>query len=354
MILFTVVTLSPLPLLLAAAFWGGLWAGLALLYITLFAFLLDETIELVGPDEDSDGREFPAADALSVTLAALHFLLLPLAIAAVSGHTGLGWGSRVAVLLAAGLYMGQVSNSNAHELIHRSNRVLFHLGMWLYISMLFGHHTSAHRLIHHRYVGTRNDPNTAEAGESFWAFLPRAWTGSFVAGYEMERAMRGRAAAKSLVPPYAIYLGGAAAFLLAAWSSFGWGGVAAYLLLAGYAQVQLLLSDYVQHYGLSRVAGAGGRVEPVRDAHSWNAPHWFTSALMLNAPRHSAHHAHPTTPYPALRLPAPGTAPMLPLSLPAMAAIALVPPLWRRVMDRRLRSWQAAERSRTVMAMVAE
>jgi alkane 1-monooxygenase len=56
--------------------------------------------------------------------------------------------------------------------------------------------------------------------------------------------------------------------------------------------------------------------------------------MMLNAPRNSDHHAHPARPYPALRLP-PG-APMLPCSVPVMGALALWPPVWRRVMDPRL------------------
>ena len=76
----------------------------------------------------------------------------------------------------------------------------------------------------------------------------------------------------------------------------------AFLVLAVYAQLQILLADYVQHYGLRRQTGADGRPEPVGDGHSWNTPHWFSSALMVNAPRHSDHHLHPTRPYPGLRL----------------------------------------------------
>jgi len=99
------------------------------------------------------------------------------------------------------------------------------------------------------------------------------------------------------------------------------------------------MSDYVQHYGLRRTVGPDGRPEPVGPRHSWNAPHWFTSALMLNAPRHSDHHAHPSRPYPELTLPAPDTAPTLPHSLPVMACLALWPSQWRRVMDPRARLW---------------
>ena len=76
--------------------------------------------------------------------------------------------------------------------------------------------------------------------------------------------------------------------------------------------------------------------EPVGTQHSWNSPHYFSSALMLNATRHSDHHAHPARPYPALALP--GDAPLLPRSLPVMATIALVPPLWRRLMDPRVKA----------------
>jgi alkane 1-monooxygenase len=73
--------------------------------------------------------------------------------------------------------------------------------------------------------------------------------------------------------------------------------------------------------------------------HSWNAPHWFSSAMMVNAPRHSDHHAHPARPYPALRLPDAQTAPMLPWPLPMACTIALMPSLWKRAIRPHLRPW---------------
>lgn len=60
---------------------------------------------------------------------------------------------------------------------------------------------------------------------------------------------------------------------------------------------------------------------------------------MLAAPRHSDHHAHPTKPYPALKMHAADVAPNLPYSLPVMATIALYPRLWRQVMDPRVAYW---------------
>lgn len=339
-LVFALATLAPVPLLMLAAGFGGLWAWIALGYMTVFTFALDELISYAAP-EARPGAEFPAADDLSVLLGATHFILLLVAVYAVAGGTGLGWLSRLLAFLAFGSYFGQVSNSNAHELIHRADRPLFLLGQWVYISLLFGHHTSAHRHIHHRYVATEDDPNTARLGESFWEFLPRAWAGSFRSGYEIEQALRRQAGAGGM-NPYVTYLAGAAAFVVAMAALMGVSGLLAYVLLAAYAQGQLLLSDYVQHYGLTREMRPDGRVEPVGDRHSWNSARWFSAALMLNAPRHSAHHAHPAWPYPELTLPPPEEAPRLPFSLPVMGTIALFPGLWFRIMDKRLARWQAA------------
>lgn len=337
--IFAVVTLALLPLLAAGALAGGLWVAAALAYGTVFAFAMDELVAWAADPADP-GAEFPAADALSVALALAHFALLALAVWAIAGRTGLSGIERAGAFAAMGLFFGQVSNSNAHELIHRARRPLHRLGMWVYISLLFGHHTSAHPRIHHRYVASARDPNSPPPGMGYYRFALRAWTGSFRAGLAAERAALDRIGRSRIHNPYILYLLGAVGFSALALALAGPAGLAAYVALAAYAQAQLLLSDYVQHYGLTRAEGPNGKLAPVGPEHSWNAPHWFTSALMLNAPRHSDHHAHPARPYPALQLDA--DMPMLPRSLPVMAALALIPPLWRRIMDPRAAAVRAA------------
>jgi alkane 1-monooxygenase len=217
-------------------------------------------------------------------------------------------------------------------LIHRGNRWLFRLGALVYVTMLFGHHTSAHRHVHHRYAASHEDPNTARMGEGFYAFFARAWQGSFIQGWHAENARR-----KGL-HPYVWYVGGAIVALICGYVLAGWWGVLAWGALALHAQVQLMLSDYVQHYGLAR-GMRDGRLEPVGPQHSWNAPHWFSSAMMVNAPRHSDHHAHPARPYPALRLPDAQDAPMLPWPLPMACTMALIPSVWTRAIRPHLRRW---------------
>lgn len=340
MMMFAIVSFTPVLLITMAAINGGWWVGVACFYITAFTFMLDHLTSIVGTPEDATS-EFPAADGLSVVLAVSHFGLLPLVVWALSSNSQLEVFDTLGVFVATGLFIGQVSNSNAHELIHRSDRRLFCLGKWVYISMLYGHHTSAHLLVHHRFAASERDPCSAPKGESFYAFTQRAWIGSASAGFEMEsRRLENRpTVSQRFSHPYYSYTFGGAASVLGAFLIGGWGGIIALTSLAIYAQIQLLLSDYVQHYGLRRTTMPNGKLAPVGMCHSWNAPHWMSTYLMLAAPRHSDHHAHPAKPYPALEMPAANFAPNLPYSLPVMAVIALYPRLWRRVMDPRVAYW---------------
>ncbi|MEO1639178.1 MAG: alkane 1-monooxygenase [Pseudomonadota bacterium] len=325
---FTLATITPALLLAAGAIWGGVWVVLAVMYLTAMTTILDRFFHIAPPEAG-----YETGDTLSVLLALIHFALLPLIVwALLADHLSLL--GKLALFAAAGFWFGQISNANAHELIHRTGRWLPKLGMWVYITLLFGHHTSAHVLVHHRYVGTAQDPNTSRKGEGLYRYLLRAWTGSFVQGFHAEAARLQRTDRPSWQNPYIVYVGGSVTFMLAALVFGGIGALMAYLALCLHAQLQLLMSDYVQHYGLQRALAANGKPEPVGPRHSWNSPHWFSSALMLNATRHSDHHAHPARSYPALRLPK--GAPMLPRPLPLMASIALVPPLWRRIMDPRV------------------
>lgn len=340
--LFAIATFTPLGLLALGALFGGIFPWIALFYITIFTAMMDWGIAKAFPDAPEDA-EFPTADALSVKLACGHFAALLLAVYALSGGTDIGGLAKIGVFLGFGLFFGQVSNANAHELIHRGDKRLFSLGMWVYISLLFGHHTSAHRLVHHRFVATPDDPNTAQLGESFYAFFPRAWIGSFTAGFEMEEARRKGKQGARKINPYYLYVLGGFGWIVGIGALMGIGGILAYLAVIAYAQIQLTLSDYVQHYGLERKQTAMDVYEPVNARHSWDAREPMSSLWMMNAPRHSDHHAHPTREYPALALgEIEAGRPILPRSLPSMAALALFPPLWRRVMDRRVLALRAA------------
>lgn len=329
---YALVSLTPLILiLLGATLWGG-FAVAALIWLTLIAAGLDHV--LAAPKRDADDHA-PWSDLLSIVLGTGHLIVLPVVLVALAIAPHLSFGTGLALLAATASFFGQVSHPNAHELIHRRPWPLRALGAAVYTSVGFGHHVSAHRLVHHRHVGTDKDPNTPLPGESFWAYLPRAWAGSFQAGLECEEDRMERRGLPERHPlnPYYLWIGGALAALVAAAFIAGTIGVIGWLILAMLTAGQILMSDYIQHYGLQRLELPNGRVEPVRPHHSWNAPRGFSSYLMLNAPAHSEHHIHPDTPYDRLDPQAEG--PTLPYSMPIMAMIATVPSLWSKMMDKR-------------------
>ena len=331
---FGLATLTPAALIGVGAFLGGGWVIAAVIYLTAMTSLLDRVIK------KETAAQTPSHDtALSVAIALAHFCLLPVVVWSLT-NPALSSLAKVGVFFAAGLWFGQISNANAHELIHRPTRALHRLGMWCYITLMFGHHTSAHVLVHHRHVATPADPNTSRKGESLYRYMIRAWVGSFRQGYLAEQARLDRIGRPAWRNPYLVYVGGAALCLTTAFVMGGWPALWGYAGLCLYAQSQLLMSDYVQHYGLVRAIRDNGKPEPVCAKHSWNSPHWFSSIMLLNATRHSDHHAHPARHYPELRIP--DDAPMLPRPLPLMASIALVPPLWRRIMDPRVERWRNA------------
>ena len=339
---FALATLAPLALLSLGAANGGVWLWAALAWLWLLSLSLDQLLPLIETNAP-EGAEFPAADPLLIALGLATPALPLIAIAGVT-QGSLTLPEQAALIFSTGLWLGQIAHPAAHELIHRSDRRLFRLGVAAYASIGMGHHASSHRLVHHRHVATPLDPASAPKGRGFWRYLPRAALGGFRAGLRAENALRARQARG--LHPYLVYTLLSATGLALAGLIGGPTGLLLWLLLAAHAQIQIHLSDYVQHYGLTRATGPDGKPEPVTARHSWNTAHWFTSALLLNAPRHYDHHENPARPYPALRLAE--DAPRLPWPLPLAATIALVPPLWRRLMKPHLaRVTHAADRADT-------
>ena len=72
---------------------------------------------------------------------------------------------------------------------------------------------------------------------------------------------------------------------------------------------------------------------PADSCHSWNTNRRHTNRALFNLGRHTDHHNHAGRRYQILRHDA--AAPQMPAGYAAMFLLAFVPPLWRRVMDRR-------------------
>jgi alkane 1-monooxygenase len=116
--------------------------------------------------------------------------------------------------------------------------------------------------------------------------------------------------------------------------TLGIDAVAFWMVTSAVAILELEIINYIEHYGLQRKRQADGRYEAVEPRHSWNANTALVNAFLLNLQRHSDHHRHGAKPY--VGLSSMIDAPQMPAGYGAMVMLALVPPLWRAVMDRRL------------------
>ena len=245
-----------------------------------------------------------------------------------------GW-QQTGLVLSAATVVGTMGVNVAHELGHRATRLEKTLAHAQLLSALFLHFYIEHNRGHHRYIGTPRDPATARRGESFYAFLLRAVPGEFASAFhlEAERLERKGVSAWSRQNDLLRYVAFEVVFVLALGAGLGWVTAGWFLLIAGAGVVLFQLVDYVEHYGLVRREIEPGTWERVRPCHSWNADFILGRLLLYELTRHSDHHYQPARKYQTLRHL--DLSPQLPAGYPTMMLLALVPPLWRRVMDPR-------------------
>jgi alkane 1-monooxygenase len=230
----------------------------------------------------------------------------------------------------------------SHELMHQRNRLERWLADILLACVLYSHFRSEHLLVHHRYVATPRDPVTARYNEGFHRFYPRVLRQSLLSAFRAEAQMLARRGLpwQHRSNPFLRYWALQAACLGLALLLGGFSGLMLFLVQAGVAIWQLELVNYIEHYGLTRKHLGEGKYEHVQPRHSWNAAHRASNWLLINLQRHSDHHYKPDRRFPVLQTYGPEEAPQLPYGYPVMTMAAMIPPLWRRVMNPRVRAWR--------------
>ena len=257
-----------------------------------------------------------------------------------TGHLN-GW-EKFGVFFGVGVMTGTVGINYSHELMHQKNGFERGLGDLLLSMVLYSHFRSEHLLVHHRYVGTPRDPVTARYNEGFHRFYPRVLRESLISAFQAEKAMLQR---KNLPwyssgNPFWKYWFLQGVMIVFAFVVGDGLGIVLFLVQAGVAIWQLELVNYVEHYGLTRKHLGNGKYEHVLPRHSWNAAHKASNWLLINLQRHSDHHYKPDRRFPLLQNYTEADAPQLPFGYPVMTMAAMVPPLWRRVMNPRVRRWR--------------
>lgn len=243
----------------------------------------------------------------------------------------------VGQVLSVGIVLGVCGINVAHELGHRSNKTEQALAKILLLPTLYQHFFIEHNRGHHKHVATPLDPASARKGEIVYTFWLRSLWGSYRSAWhlEQERMERGKLPFWSFQNEMIrfsiqqlIYV--ALVFVLTpSWQ------LALAVLASGLIGVLLLESiNYVEHYGLQRRLLDNGRYERVQPHHSWNANYHLGRIMLYELTRHSDHHYLANKKYQILDHHE--QAPVLPLGYPASILMALVPPLWLVVMNRKL------------------
>ena len=245
---------------------------------------------------------------------------------------------RIGLAVTVGFIAGLGINT-AHELGHKRESVERWLAKIALAQSCYGHFYIEHNRGHHVRVATPRDPASSRMGENFYQFWPRTVVGSARSAWSLEA----KRLARRQQSPWRFGNDVLTAWLMTV-ALFGavvlWLGVAVvpYLVLQAVIGFTLLEAvNYLEHYGLKRRrVGTGDheRYERVEPRHSWNSNNIATNVLLYHLQRHSDHHANPTRRYQSLRDYA--EAPALPTGYAGMILLALVPPLWRRVMDPRV------------------
>ncbi|RKT32506.1 alkane 1-monooxygenase [Roseovarius halotolerans] len=340
------MSLILVPVAIFAALYGG-WTVILLPVVTWYLFsILDAFLglNLENADLETGEDQLSWYKAITIIWAPVQFALLFWMIWYVTGpgDAHLSPLETIVLFFGVGVITGTVGIVYSHELMHQKDRGERFLGDALLSMVLYSHFRSEHLRVHHPYVGTSRDAVTARYNEGFHRYFLRVLRESPISAFRSEKAMLARKGKHWSAPenPFWRYLGLQAFMLLLALLVGGWTGLLLFLWQAGAAIWQLELVNYVEHYALTRKHLGDGKYEHVKPHHSWNAAHKASNWLLINLQRHSDHHYKPDRRFPLLQNYDESEAPQLPYGYPIMTMAAMIPPVWRRVMNPRVREWR--------------
>ncbi|MBI2602978.1 MAG: alkane 1-monooxygenase [Deltaproteobacteria bacterium] len=240
-------------------------------------------------------------------------------------------------VLGVGLVVVGWGVNVGHELTHRvKSTVAMLCGRFLLSMAGIADFAIEHVYGHHAFVGTPRDPATARRGENVYAFVVRSSIFGHISAWKHE-LKRLRRKEQNIFSHHNWMLRGyllTVPWLIMFFLAGSWFGVLLFVAQAAFAKFILEIVNYIEHYGIVRKAS-----EPIKPQHSWNTNHRMSAMILFSLNRHSAHHEKMELPYWVLE-PYPD-APQLPYGYLNAIIVSLIPPLWFRVMDKKIQEWEA-------------
>ncbi|MEL0331799.1 MAG: fatty acid desaturase [Candidatus Poseidoniales archaeon] len=288
---------------------GGWWMA-APLVVFLGVYPLLEIV--LGQSADTQPLQEGRAHDVIVHL---HAVLVPVMLVALLWRVSLDGLTLLTgfAIASAGLTNGASGIVAAHELGHRRPRSKsWWTARLTLFSVLYLHFTTEHNHTHHRHWARDVDPTSSPWGRSVYVHVLQT----------IPRQVRGAYRARPVDTRRALTV---EALFLACLAYAGLPYLVAYLGQAAVAIYLLEFVNYLQHHGLRR-----GDDERPNATHAWESRHRLSRWTLMELPLHPSHHLKSSTPY--QRLDVHDEAPQLPFGYYGMFWVALVPPVFSRLM----------------------
>ncbi len=241
----------------------------------------------------------------------------------------------IACILLTGFYVGMIGTITAHELTHRTaDKISLLIGRWL---LAFSFDTSfsvEHVYGHHRYVSTIDDPATAPRGRNVYSHILISTVKGNISAWNIEkkRLLKNNLAVFSyqnkIIRGYLMSI----ILLLTSYELAGNNGLIILIAAGLWGKTLLEIVNYMEHYGIVRDPKT-----PVQPRHSWNTNKRISSWAMFNLTRHSHHHAKASIPFHELK--PMENSPQMITGYLGTVIVALIPPLWHKLMTPKVLHW---------------
>ncbi|MGB6269823.1 MAG: alkane 1-monooxygenase, partial [Olleya sp.] len=242
----------------------------------------------------------------------------------------------IGFIFSVGIVLGTNGINVAHELGHRQTTNERFIGKALLLPSFYMHFYIEHNFGHHLHAATPEDPATARYNQSVYSFWITSTIRQYVSAWKIQNKLLKNNnlsffSIKNDMFWYTVFQLLYLTIVLFVFSKI----VLLFAVLAGISGFILLETvNYIEHYGLIRHKTKSGRYERVREMHSWNSNHVVGRIVLYELTRHSDHHYKSSKKYQILDCH--DESPQMPYGYPTSMVMALCPPLWFAVMNKRV------------------
>lgn len=331
-----------IPLLFNIGAWRSFhYTGLVTWGPVIFGFVLIPLLELlIKPNhtnlnaaEEAMVKDDAFYDWILYLIVPLQYMVLYQFLIHVQ-DTGISTTDCIGRIIVMGLMCGVMGINTGHELGHRINLTERVMARMLLLTSLYMHFYIEHNRGHHKYVGTPQDSSSARRNEPLYFFWYRSITGVYRTAWQIafeEQKKKGKTLLHNEMLHYQLIQ---LLFCIAIAIAFGIQALG-YFLIASVIGILLLETvNYIEHYGLYRKPLGNGKYERAMPSHSWNSDHLLGRIMLFELSRHSDHHYLASRKYQVLRYH--NGSPQLPTGYPGSMILAMLPPLWFKVMNKKI------------------